>query len=173
MTVFSSSSNWWFRVAIHKSTSPTGETTLTFEHPTLPGLQPGGWMERMKELGEDILKPVFTDAPKPEDAEITAQAKEKSKKAAVIMVKPGLERNITVAELRAHRGEEEPWFVVQGEVYDGTAFLGKHPGGSESITLVAGEDATEDFMAIHSAVRSSLSSFSFMFSLLERLTEEC
>lgn len=26
-----------------------------------------------------------------------------------------------------------------------------HPGGSQSITLVAGEDATEDFLAIHSS----------------------
>lgn len=35
-------------------------------------------------------------------------------------------------------------------VYDGTGFLTDHPGGGESITLMAGEDATEDFMAIHS-----------------------
>jgi len=29
--------------------------------------------------------------------------------------------------------------------------LNEHPGGGYSITLVAGEDATEDFMAIHSS----------------------
>ena len=29
-------------------------------------------------------------------------------------------------------------------VYDGTGFLKDHPGGAESITLMAGEDATED-----------------------------
>lgn len=39
---------------------------------------------------------------------------------------------------------------MKGEVYDGTAFLKEHPGGADSILLVAGEDATEDFMAIHS-----------------------
>jgi nitrate reductase (NAD(P)H) len=37
------------------------------------------------------------------------------------------------------------------QVYDGAGFLKDHPGGSHSITLVAGEDATEEFMAIHSS----------------------
>jgi len=37
------------------------------------------------------------------------------------------------------------------QVYDGAGFLKDHPGGSQSITLVAGEDATEEFMAIHSS----------------------
>jgi nitrate reductase (NAD(P)H) len=66
------------------------------------------------------------------------------------MTKDGIKRLITMEELKAHSGAEEPWFVVAGEVYDGTGFLKDHPGGGDSITLVAGEDATEDFMAIHS-----------------------
>jgi nitrate reductase (NAD(P)H) len=37
------------------------------------------------------------------------------------------------------------------QVYNGAGFLKDHPGGSHSITLVAGEDATEEFMAIHSS----------------------
>lgn len=41
-------------------------------------------------------------------------------------------------------------FAVHGEVYDATDYLDKHPGGPGSILLVAGDDATEDFMAIHS-----------------------
>jgi len=42
-------------------------------------------------------------------------------------------------------------FVVNGEVYDATAFLNDHPGGADSIWLAAGEpDASEDFFAIHS-----------------------
>jgi nitrate reductase (NAD(P)H) len=36
-------------------------------------------------------------------------------------------------------------------VYDATAYLNEHPGGPESVRLVAGQDATEDFMAIHSS----------------------
>ena len=39
---------------------------------------------------------------------------------------------------------------MDGEVYDGTEYLKDHPGGADSILLVAGDDATEDFMAIHS-----------------------
>lgn len=36
------------------------------------------------------------------------------------------------------------------QVYDGTPFLKEHPGGADSILLVAGTDATEEFNAIHS-----------------------
>ncbi|GAA5945437.1 hypothetical protein JCM1841_001510, partial [Sporobolomyces salmonicolor] len=143
--------NWWFRVAVHRSTDTAGNTVLTFEHPTLPGLQSGGWMDRLKESGLDPANPSFTKAV-PEDAEIVARAKQAAvaEKPKIVMTKEGVDRKITSAELMAHNKEEEPWFVVNGEVYDGTGFLKDHPGGAESITLVAGEDASEDFMAIHS-----------------------
>ena len=36
------------------------------------------------------------------------------------------------------------------QVYDGTPFMKDHPGGADSILLVAGTDATEEFNAIHS-----------------------
>ncbi|SGY20627.1 BQ5605_C016g08109 [Microbotryum silenes-dioicae] len=144
--------NCWFRVVIHSSMSETGETVLRFEHPTMPGSQPGGWMERMKDNGEDILRPQFGVVPTGEESEILLQSKEsaKLKKSTVVMTKEGVTRKITMTEVQAHNKESEPWFVVKGEVYDGTGFLAKHPGGAESITLVAGEDATEDFTAIHS-----------------------
>lgn len=46
------------------------------------------------------------------------------------------------------------------QVYDATEYLAEHPGGPQSITLVAGEDATDDFMAIHSAdARRKLAEF--------------
>ncbi len=35
-------------------------------------------------------------------------------------------------------------------MYDATSFLKEHPGGGDSILLVAGTDATEEFDAIHS-----------------------
>lgn len=66
------------------------------------------------------------------------------------MIKPGVDRKITPEELAA-QDKQRPWFVVRGEVYDGTPFLKEHPGGADSILLVAGEDASEDFIAIHSA----------------------
>jgi nitrate reductase (NAD(P)H) len=65
------------------------------------------------------------------------------------MTKEGVTRVITWDEIRA-QDPAKPWFVVNGNVYDGTSFLKDHPGGPDSILLAASEDATEDFMAIHS-----------------------
>ncbi len=42
------------------------------------------------------------------------------------------------------------WRRTVAQVYDGTPFLKEHPGGGDSILLVAGTDATEEFNAIHS-----------------------
>ena len=54
-------------------------------------------------------------------------------------------------EVEKHTGEDSVWFVHEGKVYDGTPFLADHPGGAESILIIGGQDATEDFNAIHSA----------------------
>jgi nitrate reductase (NAD(P)H) len=67
---------------------------------------------------------------------------------AIKMTKDGLEKVITLAELREHDKEDSPWFVVNGEVYDGTAFLEGHPGGASSITSAAALDSSDEFMAI-------------------------
>ncbi|KIJ61879.1 hypothetical protein HYDPIDRAFT_95803 [Hydnomerulius pinastri MD-312] len=136
--------NWWFRVAVHR-TLKEDKIELKFEHPTLAGTAAGGWMERMKLAGEDVTRPTFgasestakSNPPKPMVEEIP-------------LTKPGVNRKITAEELK-NQDRQKPWFVVNGEVYDGTAFLNEHPGGGDSILLVAGEDASEDFFAIHSA----------------------
>ncbi|KAJ7602944.1 cytochrome b5-like heme/steroid binding domain-containing protein, partial [Mycena rosella] len=52
-----------------------------------------------------------------------------------------------------HEGRESPWFVLQGEVYDGTRFLEEHPGGAQSIVGAAAADATDEFMAIRECGR--------------------
>ncbi|KAF9045792.1 nitrate reductase [Hymenopellis radicata] len=136
--------NWWFRVAVHHMDC----STVRFEHPTLAGTASGGWMERLKSEGQDILKPKFG-----REAASVPHVQPQDKE--VIMKGTHVDRTITLEQLQAHRNLERPWFVVQGEVYDGTAFLKDHPGGPDSITLVAGEDATEDFMAIHSSAAKS------------------
>ena len=100
----------------------------------------------MRDSGEDILKPHFSKA---EELPPLANQAEKTLRPDIVMIKPGIQRKITLAEIQAH-DKAEPWFVVNGEVYDGTGFLEEHPGGAESILISAGEDATEDFMAIHS-----------------------
>lgn len=133
----------WFRVAVNK-TENDNEIVLHFEHPTLAGTASGGLLQRMKALGQDITKPVFGKTSPRETLD------EVKPKAEVSLTKPGVTRKITVEELK-RQDRAQPWFVINGEVYDGTPFLNEHPGGSDSITLVAGEDASEDFFAIHSA----------------------
>ena len=79
-------------------------------------------------------------------AEAVAPTKKDVKE--VPMTKEGLKNPLTIDELRKHDKAESPWFVVNGEVYDGTKFLEAHPGGAQSIISAAGLDATDEFMAI-------------------------
>ncbi|KAI1877547.1 hypothetical protein JX265_003555 [Neoarthrinium moseri] len=133
--------NPWFRVVIHKETHG-----LRFEHPTLPALQPGGWMERVKKAGGNLTNGNWGE--KTSGEEEVAIAEEPAEE--ICLIDEKVSRNITIDELRKHDGETEPWFVLNGQVYDGTKFLEGHPGGAASIFGVAGQDATEEFLAIHS-----------------------
>lgn len=58
--------------------------------------------------------------------------------------------------MEKHDSRESVWFVHDGKVYDGTKFLKEHPGGAESILMVGGQDATEEFNAIHSSKAKSM-----------------
>ena len=56
---------------------------------------------------------------------------------------------ISEEELRHHNHRSpEPWFAINGDVFDGTKYLRDHPGGAQSIKSAAGLDVTEEFMAI-------------------------
>ncbi|KAL1305360.1 hypothetical protein AAFC00_002255 [Neodothiora populina] len=143
--------NPWFRVTIAKE----GDY-LRFEHPTQPALIPGGWMERVKKAGGNLSNGYWGEKlggggeDNNEDGPLEESAKE------VPMTKPDLSKTITIDELRKHDTENEPWFVVNGEVYDGTKFLEGHPGGASSIVSAAGLDSTDEFMAIHSETAKSM-----------------
>ena len=103
----------------------------------------------MRESGADPARPKFSpSAPDQEMGSVTPSIP--AAVSEVRMTKPGVSRMITHQELSEH-SVQNPWFVVHGQVYDGTPYLDDHPGGADSILLVAGQDATEDFMAIHSA----------------------
>ena len=132
--------NPWFRVTITKK----GDHLL-FEHPTQPALMPGGWMERVKKAGGNLANGRWGERLEGEEE---PQKGDQEEAKAVSMTKDILKREITLDELRAHDNEKDPWFVVNGEVYDGTPFLKEHPGGATSITAVAGQDASDEFMAI-------------------------
>ncbi|KAI6043896.1 hypothetical protein EDC04DRAFT_2866090 [Pisolithus marmoratus] len=121
--------NWWFRVA--------NEIVLRFEHPTLAGTEPGGWMEvSVESVGSGHHETQCSERLPLEKRLDTSNQKWRR----LPLTKPGDHSEILL-----------PGLFVNGEVYDGTPFLNEHPGGSDSITLVAGQDASEDFFAIHSA----------------------
>ena len=64
------------------------------------------------------------------------------------MKKDGLNRTIGFEEFKENSSDKKPWFIVNGEVYDGHAFLEGHPGGAQSIVSSAGLDVSEEFLAI-------------------------
>ncbi|OOQ82853.1 Nitrate reductase [NADPH] [Penicillium brasilianum] len=130
--------NPWFRVMITKEGS-----LLKFEHPTHPA-RAGGWMERVKKAGGVLTNGNWGERHQGEELVEQEPVKE------INMKKEGVSRQISLEEFKANSSGEKPWFVVNGEVYDGTGFLEGHPGGAISITSSAGLDVSEDFLAIHS-----------------------
>lgn len=60
------------------------------------------------------------------------------------------EDGIPVSEIKLHNKVDDCWIVLNGEVYDVTAFLKQHPGGAARILEVAGQDATDKFHEMHS-----------------------
>ncbi|KAK4181894.1 hypothetical protein QBC36DRAFT_316816 [Triangularia setosa] len=135
--------NPWFRVVIHHD-NPSN--TLRFEHPTQPALQPGGWMERVKKSGGDLANGFWGERQAGEPITPSTPPPEKE----IVMTNPAISRQISLEEFRQHDSETSPWFVLNGEVYDGTAFLEGHPGGAASITNAAAQDISDEFLAIHS-----------------------
>lgn len=148
--------NPWYRIAIHKE-----HNMLRFEHPTQPALIPGGWMERVKKAGGNLTNGHWGEKIDGEEPEIAAVEEVKEIK----MTKDGIDRVIDIKELKAHDKPEEPWFVVNGQVYDGTAFLEGHPGGAQSIISAAGLDASDEFMAIR---KSPITSYTILLKLWAR-----
>ncbi|KAL2853318.1 hypothetical protein BJY01DRAFT_259098 [Aspergillus pseudoustus] len=130
--------NPWFRVTITKENGK-----LLFEHPTDP-TGPGGWMERAKAAGGDLTNGNWGDRQEGEEPVEPEPVQE------INMKKDGVNRMISLQEFKQNSTDEQPWFIVNGEVYDGTAFLEGHPGGAQSIISAAGTDASEEFLAIHS-----------------------
>lgn len=142
--------NPWYRVVVHQEEGGT----LRFEHPTQPALMPGGWMERVKKEGGDLSNGYWGERVLPGEAEGAGGAEHRRPLAPapakeIAMVSKDVDREIGLAEVKEHDGEAAgPWFILDGEVYDGTKFLEAHPGGPASIVAAAGQDVTEEFMAI-------------------------
>ncbi|CAR27505.1 ZYRO0C18524p [Zygosaccharomyces rouxii] len=58
--------------------------------------------------------------------------------------------DIPVKEVMLHNNVNDCWIVLNGEIYDVTSFIGKHPGGAARLLEVAGRDATAKFLQVHS-----------------------
>ncbi|ODA81792.1 hypothetical protein RJ55_00296 [Drechmeria coniospora] len=55
------------------------------------------------------------------------------------------------AEVAAHNTRSSCWVILYGDVYDVTDILASHPGGSNVILKLAGQDATRDYDPVHPA----------------------
>ncbi|KAL7552554.1 hypothetical protein ACHAWF_015798 [Thalassiosira exigua] len=135
--------NQVFRVKVHLDKDAAGKHCFRFEHPTRPGQRDGGWMTKLAEkpdsAGFGRLLEQGQAAPEAPPAKAAAPASAKAKS-----------KLLSMAEVRKHNKEEDVWIVVNNKVYDCTEYLDLHPGGADSILINAGEDSTEDFVAIHS-----------------------
>jgi len=121
--------NSYFRIKIHPHTAGNA-IGLRFQHPA--PLYPGklgnkGWRE-----------------------EESTEAVEASPKVEKLKELPNAPK-YTMEEISQHDNEDSCWFVREGRVYDATSFLNDHPGGADSVLLVAGQEATVEFDSVHSA----------------------
>ncbi|KAL9187283.1 hypothetical protein ACHAXT_001386 [Thalassiosira profunda] len=133
--------NQVFRVKVHLD-KIGAKHVFKFEHPTRPGQQEGGWMTKLAEKPDSagFGRLLEQGQAAPESAPAPAAAPKAT----------GSSKLISMAEVRKHNKEEDVWIVVNNKVYDCTEYLDLHPGGADSILINAGEDSTEDFVAIHS-----------------------
>ncbi len=55
----------------------------------------------------------------------------------------------TTAQVSAHATTQSCWSIIDGKVYDLTAWINQHPGGANAIKRLCGVDGTENFNDQH------------------------
>lgn len=100
-------------------------------------------MDKVKKAGGDLLNGRWGEKGVGLEEPLTPPVEQE-----IQMTNPDSTRLFTLEEFQGETSQEKPLFVVDGHVYDGTAYLQDHPGGAQSILTSAGSDVTEDFMAI-------------------------
>lgn len=60
-----------------------------------------------------------------------------------------VEDGYTLADVRMHSSATSCWSVINGQVYDLTEFVSKHPGGEKRILRICGTDGTAAFEDEH------------------------
>ncbi|KAF8429027.1 acyl-CoA dehydrogenase [Tirmania nivea] len=58
-------------------------------------------------------------------------------------------KTFSLDEVAKHKGKDDLWIVVEGDVYDLTKFQTEHPGGQKILQRVGGKDATAQFWKYH------------------------
>ncbi|MFA6364843.1 MAG: cytochrome b5 domain-containing protein [Candidatus Paceibacterota bacterium] len=64
------------------------------------------------------------------------------------------EKSYTLVEVTRHDNAQDCWSVVRGGVYNLTEWINQHPGGSEAIISMCGNDSTASFVDQHGGRRS-------------------
>ncbi|GIL55781.1 hypothetical protein Vafri_11308 [Volvox africanus] len=140
--------NCYYRIKILPQVDKDGVMGLRFQHPAPVELgEQGnmGWRE------EDNLVAQALAAVKDGSGAVTAPALPPQAAMAAAANGGTGPKQYTMEEVAVHNTEESCWFVHDGKVYDATPYLEEHPGGAESILIVAGGDATDEFNSIHSS----------------------
>ena len=95
-----------------------------------------------KPTATPTAKPVASTAP---SASASAAAKPSVTPTAAATIAAGY----TMAQVKANKSAAKCWSVINGDVYDLTAWINAHPGGAGAITSLCGIDGTQDFIAMH------------------------
>ena len=110
-------------------------------------------------------KPTVTPTAKPAvsaSAAPTASASATPKPSVTPTAAATVAAGYTMAQVKANKSASKCWSVINEKVYDLTAWINAHPGGSGAIVSLCGTDGTQDFLAMHrnqSKPESRLSAF--------------
>lgn len=92
------------------------------------------WQTQPKNTGEVSLQT---------DSQVMGSADEQPNK------EEGKATTYTMADVLEHNNADSCWSVVEGGVYDLTAWIGMHPGGEQAILGLCGADGTAAFKGQH------------------------
>lgn len=59
----------------------------------------------------------------------------------------------SLTDIATHNSETSCWTAIRGNVYDLTSWIGRHPGGSDTIRGLCGIDGTKAFEGEHGGER--------------------